>query len=217
MGMHAQKKIARLADFNMRATARHEDIITPSGSHKIPINKYHEHRTSQKGVLLDHGSNWHHHLEPFIPDPTQILRLVKNPSFSWKPGTTEVLGVLQHIPKVPSSVYQQMREALQAFHDSGPQSSTKSTTHDKRSGSNRPSPHIGFWAKGSPARNGKAAGYPWVTKDTTHVTGATLQHLQIICNLLRDNFNNFIMNILRVQDPKLWLRMQLYVSILKVK
>jgi hypothetical protein len=187
-----------------------EDVLASSGSKTIPINKYDGRGTSQIAVTNDHGNSWRDKLERLLPVPGRILRLIKNPSFPWKTvDTTEILGVLQEIPKVPKSVYEQMREALRGFHDSGVQSATNSVTHDKRSGVKRPTPHIGFWAKGSIKRDGKPLGYPWVTKDTTLQKGVALQHLEVICHLLRDHFNSVIMKILKIEDPKLWWRMSL--------
>jgi hypothetical protein len=193
-----------------------EDTLAPSGSEKVPVNKYHEHGTSQQGVLDDYGSDWREKLEIFTPDSSRILRLVKNPLFAWKSNTTAILGVLQRIPHVAPAIYEQMRDALRGFHDSGAETSSKTRmeTHDKRSGTSKPSLHIGFWAKGSRKRDGKPPGYPWVTDDTVSVEGNAngLYYLKIVCSLLRDHFNTAIMNILRVEDPELWLRMQLYVS-----
>ena len=187
--------------------------MVPSGSKDIPINRYHENHLSQMSVVAEHGSDWRSGLQEFYPNPSRILRLIKNPQFTWQPNTTEILGVLQRIPPhVPPSVYQQMRDALRGFHDAGPGSATKESTHDKRSGTSKPVPHIGVWAKGSGRRDGKPPGEPWVTADTKAQQGVALAYLIIICNLLRDYFNGVIMDILKVEDPRLWWRMQLYVS-----
>jgi hypothetical protein len=193
-----------------------EDTIAPSGSHKIPINKFHEHGTSQKGVLLDHGSNWCDHLEPVIPDPTRILVLSKIHHSPGSLGPQKSLVSFSTFPRslVPSISRCKMLSRPSMIQGHSPVPSPPLMTKGQ---GERPSPHIGFWAKGSSKWDGKPLGYPWVTKDTTLVKGATLQHLQIICGLLRDNLNNFIMNILRVEDPKLWQRMHLYVSLPEVK
>ena len=180
---------------------------SPQESSSVPLNQWdHKGATSQEKVSNSFPSSWKDDLETVQVTGQHMWRLVKDQAFEWTPDTPVILGVLRHLPLHPT-VVDNIRMALQGYHNSSPISNCTQDAHDKRTGQYKPVTHIGFWAKPGRKRKGKRSGYPWVTTETTKQSQDTNVFLTQICKELEENINPHLMNTLRLEDPKLWWRM----------